>query len=183
MKVIALIDKDIWGINPNAAEEVIDAISFVSGIFEKEFNVAFEITRFEPWGFPSGKTEVNLQEALSDVAIIANNQSKSDNEIFLGFSLKFLFLRVCDKVGEEIVCVKEEKNGYAYVFGNAAVIRLNYDSKYVALHEIGHLFGATHTDENSVMNKQINTSTEFDEKNKEIIKKNWEIYFSKIYAP
>lgn len=183
VKVIALIDKDLLETNPGVTKEVSDTINFVSEIFKKEFNVVFEVTRFEPWSFPSAKTEVNINEALSDVAIIANNQSQSDDEIFIGFSLKFLFLRTCDQIDGKTVCSKEKKDGYAYILGNAAVIGLDYNSKYIALHEIGHLFGATHTDEKSIMNKEIDTSIEFDEKNKEIIKKNKEISFPKIYAP
>lgn len=183
VKVVALIDKDVFVSNPNAAQEIIDAMDFVSAVFKKEFNVVFEVTRFEPWEFPSTKTEVSLQEALNDVALIANGQPKLDDEIFLGFSSKFLFLLVCDSVGDKTVCIKEEKTGYAYVFGNAAVIKFNDRSKYIALHEAGHLFGATHTEENSVMNKQIKNSTEFDEKNKEIIMKNRELFFPRIYVP
>lgn len=183
VKVIALIDKDVFMLNPNAAQEIIDVMDFVSVVFKKEFNIIFEVTRFEPWEFPSAKKEINLHEALNDIVLIANSQPKSDDEIFLGFSLKFLFLRVCDQVDGKTECFKEEKTGLAYLLGNAAVIRLDFNAKYTALHEIGHLFGATHTEENSIMNKQVNPSTEFDKKNKEIIKKNRELSFPNIYVP
>ena len=183
VKVTALIDKDLLEINPGVTKEVSEIMGFVSEIFMKEFNVMFEITRFEPWQFPSAKTEVNLHEALSDVAVIASNKSQSQDEIFLGFSLKNFFLLECSLIEDKTVCSKKEKSGFAYILRNAAVIRLDFNSKYVALHEIGHIFGATHTEEKSIMNKEVNTSTEFDEKNKAIIKKNRELSFPKIYAP
>lgn len=183
VKVIALIDKDLLEIYPGITEEVTEIINFVSKIFKKEFNVVFEIKKIEPWQFPSGKNEVDINEALIDIAIIASNQSRSDDEIFLGFSPKFLFLKICDEIEEKQVCRKEEKTGYAYVPGNTAVITLDLNPKYVALHEIAHLFGAEHTNENSIMNEEVKISIEFDEKNKIIIKKNRIIPFSKIYDP
>ena len=104
---------------------------------------------------------------------------------------KPIFVCRAVKTSDKPIDVNDCKNGertgpfagYAYIPGEAAVITIFPDQgEGVFLHEMGHIFGAEHTDEDSIMNdNKIGKS--FDAQNRSIILRNRNRTFEKTPLP
>ncbi len=161
-----------------AKKEVENVIFFSSKVFEKKFHITFIIETIEPWSFPEELAEVDLDKALDNVEFESLGHS---SEITLAFTKKPAFLVGQNKSGEE---KKFWRLGVARFYGNSAIVALDEEAKYTTLHEIAHLFGASHTsNRNSIMHENIRKVQEFDNKNSAIIKENRNREFSKPIIP
>jgi len=89
---------------------------------------------------------------------------KQKNEIIIAFTGKIISDFISNKNG-----------GIAFMKENYVLmwIKINKVAPHrIILHEIGHLFGAIHVEESSVMATNADLVDDFDEKNKNIIRKN-----------
>lgn len=187
VSVIILVDQDFQE-NATAVEVETDIkkiVAAASKVYEKEFGIAFTIKEIRDWNLPAGKEEVNADNAIFDAASVANGETA---DIAIGMVRKPLFkCRLTQKreTQEASGCGRgEEKNfvaGYAYVLGNAAVISLKENGD-VFIHEIGHIFGAGHTEKDSIMNDR-EIGKEFDVESHAIILKNRNHVFEKLPLP
>lgn len=157
-----------------------------SKVYEKEFGISFVVEGMESWDFPAGQTEVNADKTLRAAALIADSEAA---DITIAITKKPFFRCYPAEKGEEVIevsgCDKGEKKkviaGYAYRSGNAALIALDKGDG-VFIHEMGHIFGAEHTSEDSIMNdKKIGKS--FDARNRNIILRNRTRSFDKMRLP
>lgn len=166
--VTALADRELMENDAEGTErEIKDIIAFAADVFKQEFGVTLKLRAVKPWEFPYGKTKLDANDALADANVQA--RGNKDSDITLGFTKKKLMLEY-KKLG-----------GYAFMFGNAAVTHFD---ESIALHEIGHLFGAHHSqDPLSIMYEGYTDSENFDRTNKAIIQKTMEKKFSMPSAP
>lgn len=189
MRIIALADRDPWQRDETTARQSITKITnFVSEIFQKEFGLAFILAAIEPWSLSTDENkEIDLDVNLAHLKHAANT-AHQEFDIVLGFSDKQQFR--CVNHDDETVILKQtpcplENKKYYYGLaqspGKVALLRF---SKFAALHEVGHLFGADHTSDNtSIMGKIIYDNTTFDDTNKEIIRQTIKEKFSTRHAP
>ncbi len=161
-------------------------VADASRVYKKEFGIVFVIEAIRPWDFPVGRAEINADNAIHEVATIADTESA---DVTIGIIKKRMFKCNPVKKGEETVtgrgCDKgERKNGlagYAFILGNAAIIVFDEDAG-VFTHEMGHIFGAEHTSGDSIMNDgKIGPS--FDASNRNIILRNRNRTFEKTPLP
>ncbi|MBI2035525.1 MAG: hypothetical protein HYT12_02485 [Candidatus Liptonbacteria bacterium] len=131
-------------------------IAYASSKFSKEFLIQFSIIEFVDWGACIDSEVLDRDNAMRQ--IIAK-RSGCSGDIILAFTDKSIF-----NVKNLQVCV-----GAAASNGGCVVIKLRRHSRFVLIHELGHLFGAEHTDEISVMDKYDPGTPDFDEENKQII--------------
>lgn len=165
---------------PGLIKEVEDIINFVSRVFERKFQIKLKIVSINPWEFLPNSHE--LPATYTDVIAKLENPAYDLVLIFTGRKLFTCKPDDSDYSKEEwseltSPCpygeTKETLMGSAAQNGTNAIIVLSPESPYIALHEIGHLFGAEHTREFSIMRPQLSPVTEhFDDKNKEKILKN-----------
>jgi len=177
----ALVDKDYLNKagEKGAEKEINEIIDFASKIFEQEFAIKFKLTEIRPWNFPVGKEEIDGYAAIDDVKIISDGLS---SDITIAFSQKNIF--ICAKKNNLNLLLPKCPDGKTKTIisgiawshlSDTATVRLYDKAKYVALHEISHLFGAIDIDietPHSIMFWQITSTTKFDEENKQTIMKN-----------
>lgn len=112
-------------------------------------------------GYLTGFLGARLQRCLLK-SLIEKVTKGEENTIVLGFTGKIIFPEHYAVLGSA-----SEKDGYA-------LIGISESPSYMILHELGHLFGAKHTKDESTVSvmKQycIGLTYKFDEKNKEIIR-------------
>lgn len=119
------------------------------------------------WEYLAGFLTARLQRCLLK-SLIEKIIKGEENEIVLGFTGKIIFP---EHPGAPLGLSSKE-DGYA-------LIGISESPSYVILHELGHLFGAEHTKDEStvsVMNQKICPTYEFDKENKKIVRANLKKY-------
>ncbi|MFY9462015.1 MAG: M12 family metallo-peptidase [Candidatus Sungiibacteriota bacterium] len=159
-----------------------------SEVYGREFGITFVIEAMKPWDFPVGQAEINGGNALDDAVSIADEES---TDVTIGVVKKPLFICRAAKESDKPIGANSCKNGeragpfagYAYIPGEAAVIAIfPGQGEGVFIHEMGHIFGAEHTNEDSIMNDN-KISKSFDAKNRDIILRNRNRTFEKTSLP
>ncbi|TAJ97555.1 hypothetical protein EPO44_12390 [bacterium] len=178
VRVKALADPRLREENPRWDEEVRGLVEAASDYFEREFGIRFVTQRVAPWPLkdriPSTpslmsrlKTEIPLRDAEGSYDLVIAFTGERVNVYFGGRA------RV-DRIGN---C----REGLGNYLVSSVSAPFHYRGPYaepewdiVALiHELGHIFGAEHTqDISSLMHENFDYRTEFDKKNREIILKN-----------
>ncbi len=196
VKITVLVDRDPWEQDEESVkQEIEEIIHFIGKIFEKEFGLTFALDSIKPWNFPSENGEVNTDIATSNIQQTIDYEKSN---ILLGFTNKKLYNCInlnqeemllqlsllLNGMRDKIRCVTEKRhyaNGIAETPGKVALTEFN---KFIALHEVAHLFGAEHFyDDESIMNPVVGENKTFDVANKEIIKKRIREKFSIQRAP
>lgn len=165
--VTVFADSELLEKNAEQTErEIKEIIEFVANIFKKEFGAILVLRAIKPWEFPRGETEINASRALVD---IQQKPEYKDSDIILGFTKKNLYRMRTVTNDDTLVQQKEYVGGLAFIADKVAVIQ---NDELIALHEVGHIFGANHSKDASSVMYQYPQSKNFDNENKIIIQKN-----------
>lgn len=146
------------------------ALREASLVFQKDFGIKFKLVEFSAgrWFAPS-----DYFDCVAEFRRIERMPRKSD--ILLVFTTKSFFrlTQVGETDGEPVVG-KESIDGVANIFKNNAIVRIAKRTDLLLLHELGHIFGARHSpDESSVMHEdEVSLTTAFDNESKEVINAN-----------
>ncbi len=148
--------------------QISNFMASVNDIFKKEFGIEFFYS-IEPWEYAPGKPDLDAHQVL---ATLDGEWEKRSSDLVIGLTRRGLFEEVCAVIDDVNKCQKEYHGGLAYVLDNSAIVSLNWTTHHALLHEIGHMFGATHSAAlgvPSVMAASPPLADFFDEKNKAII--------------
>ncbi len=177
VRVKALADPKLRERNPHWQEEVGELVEAASDHFEREFGIRLVAQSIGPWP---------LEERILSTAHLLSylkekfplNEQGGSYDLLIGFTGEnvdtYKGRARVDRIGN---C---QQGLGAYVVSSVSG-PFHYRGRYsepeldvVALiHELGHIFGAEHTqDISSIMHENFDYRTEFDKKNREIILKN-----------
>lgn len=147
-----------------------DVFFGVSKVFQKEFGVKFKIVEFNAglWHSPSNDFDGN--EELVRIAELAFSK---ESDIVVAFTTKNFYGDCFVEIDGDLISTKKQFGGLAVLGGRHSIVHLEERSELVLIHELGHLFGATHSLEpNSIMNADEIKTLLFDSKTKEVINAN-----------
>jgi metallopeptidase family M12-like protein len=184
IKVVA--DVPFRARNPGWADEARGLIEAASDYYEREFDIRLMTQSVSPWPeterVPSTpalldrlKKEFDGQVKSGSYDLIVAFTAEGVNRVFTTGRPRVDRIGDCDQGLANYVVVPVTKV-FNYRGPNAEP-----EFDVVALvHELGHVFGAVHvTDVQSLMNEDFGYRTEFDAKNRSIIKKNRACPFAK----
>jgi hypothetical protein len=177
VRVKAMADAAFRERNPQWPKEAAGLIEAASDYFEREFQIRLVSSKIAPWSPEKGvRSTALLLEQLKESAPLKDPDGEYD--LIVGFTGEAVNVyrgraRV-DRIGN---C--EEG------LGNYVLSSVSRPFRYEAyttepeldllalIHEIGHVFGAEHTQEtDSIMHEAFAYRTGFDRKNREIVMKN-----------
>ena len=184
IKVVA--DVPFRARNPGWADEARGLIEAASDYYEREFDIRLMTQSVSPWPeterVPSTpalldrlKKEFDGQVKSGSYDLIVAFTAEGVNRVFTTGRPRVDRIGDCDQGLANYVVVPVTKV-FNYRGPNAEP-----EFDVIALvHELGHVFGAVHvTDVQSLMNEDFGYRTEFDAKNRSIIKKNRACPFAK----
>lgn len=186
IRIKVLADVPFRARNPGWADEARGLIEAASDYYEREFDIRLMTQSVSPWPekerVPSTpalldrlKKEFDGQVKSGSYDLIIAFTAEGVNRVFTTGRPRVDRIGDCDQGLANYVVVPVTKV-FNYRGPNAEP-----EFDVVALvHELGHVFGAVHvTDVQSLMNEDFGYRTEFDTKNRSIIKKNRACPFAK----
>ena len=151
-------------------------LKYAARIFKREFKLNMRVTKYWDWRISGEKQDIRT---LAD--LLMNEFPLGSNDIIIGLTVF--------PDADELVDVRDlEKIGLARPFSGYLVLRypltdlFKVQQETVLIHELGHLFGAVHTNEqNTIMAPVVkyHIPTAFDSENREIISMTRGIDFKK----
>ncbi len=185
VRVKAVADTSLRQENRQWQATLDELINAASDYFEDEFGIRLVITSMRPWDpvKSSPSTRVLLTQLMAAYPL---NGRQVDADLIIAFTgsnvdLYGVGLARADRLGN---C----KDGLGNYIVSSSSEPYRYTSKesqlewdpLALIHELGHIFGATHTDEpESIMHRQFAYRSRFDLKNREIILRNKSCPFRK----
>ena len=178
VRVKALADTSLRRENPQWEVTLRGLLSAASDYFEDEFGIRLVVTSIGPWdpAKSSTSTRVLLSQLMATYSV---NGSEGDTDLIIAFTGKKVDVygvglaradrlgNCTDGLGNYIVSSSSEPFRY-----RGKESQFEWDA-LALIHELGHVFGATHTDETqSIMHRQFAHRSRFDFKNKETIRSN-----------
>ena len=186
VRVKVLADVPFRSRNPRWIEEARGLIESASDYYEREFNIRFVTQSVSPW--PESERVPSTPELLARAKKeFASKAGDEDYDLVVSFTaergsrLLTTGRPRVDRIGDCTLGLAKYvivpiTNVFRYQGANAD---LEFDVISL-IHELGHVFGAEHVeDTNSIMNEESGYRTEFDLKNRAIIKKNRSCPFAK----
>jgi Metallo-peptidase family M12 len=186
IRIKVLADVPFRARNPGWVDEARGLIEAASDYYEREFDIRLMTQSVSPWPekerVPSTpalldrlKKEFDRQVKSGSYDLIVAFTAEGVNRVFTTGRPRVDRIGDCDQGLANYVVVPVTKV-FNYRGPNAEP-----EFDVVALvHELGHVFGAVHvTDVQSLMNEDFGYRTEFDAKNRSIIKKNRACPFAK----
>jgi Metallo-peptidase family M12 len=186
IRIKVLADVPFRARNPGWVDEARGLIEAASDYYEREFDIRLMTQSVSPWPekerVPSTpalldrlKKEFDRQVKSGSYDLIVAFTAEGVNRVFTTGRPRVDRIGDCDQGLANYVVVPVTKV-FNYRGPNAEP-----EFDVVALvHELGHVFGAVHvTDVQSLMNEDFGYRTEFDAKNRSIIKKNRSCPFAK----
>ena len=186
IRIKVLADVPFRARNPGWVDEARGLIEAASDYYEREFDIRLMTQSVSPWPekerVPSTpalldrlKKEFDGQVKSGSYDLIVAFTAEGVNRVFTTGRPRVDRIGDCDQGLANYVVVPVTKV-FNYRGPNAEP-----EFDVVALvHELGHVFGAVHvTDVQSLMNEDFGYRTEFDAKNRSIIKKNRSCAFAK----
>jgi len=185
VKVKVLADPSFQQEDPRWVDTAAGLLEAASDFFEREFGIRFLAQGVTPWQlagrFPS--TALLLKRLKDDFPLRGENRSydlivaftRERVNVYLGGVARVDRIGNCqDGLGNYVISLVSAP--YRYPGPNSEL-----ELDVVALiHELGHIFGAEHTEETgSIMHMDFAYRTEFDKKSREIILKNRHCPFGK----
>ncbi len=186
VRVKVLADVPFRARNPHWVEEARGLVESASDYYEREFAIRLITQSVSPW--PDKERIASTPELLAKVKREFAAVTKND-----GYDLIVIFTaegvsRVLTAGRPRVDRIGDCTQGLAnYVIVPVTTIfhyhgpnaELEFDV-IALIHEFGHVFGAQHVeDSNSLMNEEFGYRTEFDAKNRAIVRKNRDCPFAK----
>jgi hypothetical protein len=178
VRVKALADSSFRERSPRWSEEAAGLVEAASDYFEREFGIRFATSNIAPWSPEKGsRSTALLLERLQRDAPLKGRQGV-DYDLVIGFTGEpvnaYRGRARVDRIGN---CA--EGLGSYVVSAVSRRFRYRADNSepeldlLALIHELGHIFGAEHTqDTGSIMHPDFTYRTGLDWKNREIILKN-----------
>lgn len=175
VRVKLMIDPKLMTENPSWREAVATLVSKASEYYEDHFGIRLAITAAEEWVYP-GETPFTSDLMMDLKNRVLLNGTDPSYDLILGLTrqrINVYFGRGrADRIGN---C--EAGLGRVIVAFMSAPLYRNQDDldtdATAVIHEIGHVFGAEHTDDSdSIMNLHFAYRSELDARNREIILRN-----------
>ena len=186
VRVKVLADVPFRARNPHWVEEARGLVESASDYYEREFAIRLITQSVSPW--PDKERIASTPELLAKVKREFAAVTKND-----GYDLIVIFTaegvsRVLTAGRPRVDRIGDCTQGLAnYVIVPVTTVfryhgpnaELEFDV-IALIHEFGHVFGAQHVeDSNSLMNEEFGYRTEFDAKNRAIVRKNRDCPFAK----
>lgn len=186
VRVNVLVDVPFRARNPRWAEEARGLIEAASDYYEREFDVRLLTQSVSPWPekerIPS--TVTLLARAQKEFPRQANAANHDVTVVFTAENVSRYFVAGRPRVdrigncsqglGSYIIVSVSKVFSYRGLYAEPEV------DVVVLVHELGHIFGAEHVEDiNSLMHEDFGYRTEFDAKNRAVIKKNRTCPFAK----
>ena len=186
VRVKVLADVPFRARNPHWVEEARGLVESASDYYEREFAIRLITQSVSPW--PDKERIASTPELLARVKREFAAVTKND-----GYDLIVIFTaegvsRVLTAGRPRVDRIGDCTQGLAnYVIVPVTTVfhyhgpnaELEFDV-IALIHELGHVFGAQHAeDSNSLMNEEFGYRTEFDAKNRAIVRKNRDCPFAK----
>ena len=186
VRVKVLADVPFRARNPHWVEEARGLVESASDYYEREFAIRLITQSVSPW--PDKERIASTPELLARVKREFAAVTKND-----GYDLIVIFTaegvsRVLTAGRPRVDRIGDCTQGLAnYVIVPVTTVfhyhgpnaELEFDV-IALIHEFGHVFGAQHVeDSNSLMNEEFGYRTEFDAKNRAIVRKNRDCPFAK----
>lgn len=192
VNVTVLLDRNLMYVQKGRGElesEIRKIFETASFVFKKEFSITFSIDAFIIWQAPYDMNEaLNPHIVISEVAKIGK-ENKSD--ITIAILQSYMSIPIEYEIetldGKKFLIENAEWYfGYANAEKNTVAIVLHERSAVSLIHEIAHIFYASHTKSHSIMNELLivtDKPLDFDEENKKIIMENRLRNFDKSLIP
>jgi hypothetical protein len=186
VRIKTLADVSFRARNPRWADEARGLIEAASDYYEREFDIRLVTQSVSPWP--------DEERFLSTPALLARLKKEFDGQVKSGsYDLIVAFTaegvsRLFTAGRPRVDRIGDCNQGLANYMIVPVVKVFNYRGPnaepefdvITLIHELGHVFGAEHVaDAQSVMNEDFGYRTEFDAKNRSIIKKNRSCSFAK----
>jgi hypothetical protein len=186
VRVKVLADVSFRARNPRWADEARGLVEAASDYYEREFDIRLITQSVSPWP--------DEERILSTPALLARLKKEFDGQVKSGsYDLIVAFTaegvsRLFTAGRPRVDRIGDCNQGLANYMIVPVTKVFNYRGPnaepefdvITLIHELGHVFGAEHVaDAQSVMNEDFGYRTEFDAKNRSIIKKNRSCSFAK----
>lgn len=177
LNLLVVADKEYQNHIPNWKKEISKMIDLASSSLEKQAGIKLEITGFENWERETSGY-VNYKILLNKLAESFPKTKDAKFDVVMGLASELWEYEGCahKSTGCIIINAKgcycpNETNVYCWYWLSKNSRKIIFPS--VMLHEIGHIFGCSHIDDdNSVMCITGGYPMTFDQINIQVIKKN-----------
>jgi Metallo-peptidase family M12 len=186
VRVKVLADVSFRARNPRWADEARGLVEAASDYYEREFDIRLITQSVSPW--PDKERIPSTPALLARLKKEFGGQTRTENyDLIVAFTAEGVS-RLFTAGRPRVDRIGDCDQGLANYMVVPVTKLFNYrgpnaepEFDVVALiHELGHVFGAEHVaDAQSVMNEDFGYRTEFDAKNRSIIKKNRTCPFAK----
>jgi hypothetical protein len=175
VRVKLLVDSRLTEEDRSWREAVRKLIGEVSEYYQDHFAIRFAVTSAEAWEYP-GETPFTSDLMVDLKRRVPEETRDGSYELVLGLTRQRIDVRRgrarVDRIGD----CHEGLGSYIVSSMSVSSYRGREDLEIDAtalIHEVGHIFGARHTDDpDSIMNQHFRYRTDFDRPNREIIMEN-----------